>query len=570
MRYRTVLNKSLFIVLMILLLLSSWQSATGTTSLPVNQSVGLEVTPIYQGKFTVNGEAFFSLSIKNIGSQTDQFNIALPSNPWTFDVYDSYHNRLLDTDGDGNPNTSDIGAGFSADISIKTVAPTGSDIGAYTMEDVTVTSRNDGSQTQIVKLQAAVPTAFGQAVKSSETGVDLFLIWPNSQRKITLSKLFTGSSLAAATLLDNGYMYVWERTDLTGSYQNLEFSLVSRAGMVIQGETDLTNNQGDSTQTVYDRAPSLTVNSKNGLVGIVWKREIFKGDPVQLLSNIYLMIFNPATQQKQILSITKNNDDWWVSGSSIPRYDRPIIKSIGDQFFITWEERSLDNVTNIILAAYSSDGIESLPSKPITDSLTDQVRYEEPGIAVLNGDRILITYTKYNNVNDINDSNPSYQVIDMNGDNIDLGGAKSKSIPVPGKLVTAAELGNRDILMAWTQMVNDSSFHGKQIRFILLDDMSYQPINANPTPLPTLDGRESDLVSASIDGKGYGILTWLDYSHKQQLYYALINQDGTYRTPVMAFNKGGENPGLLVNGSGYSLASYMGSWITYLPLTVKK
>jgi hypothetical protein len=563
---------------MTLLILSSWQSATGTTFLSVNQSVGLEVTPTYQGKFTVNGEAYFPLDIQNTSSHPDQYYISgLPTNPlpneWSFVAYGPNRNQLQDTDNDGKLITDSIGAGYGIEISIKAIAPGGADIGSNKEINLIITSKNDISQMKTVKLQVAVPTAFGQAVNSSETGVDLVLIWPNSQRKITLSKLFTGSSLAAATLLDNGYMYVWERTDSSGDFQNIEYALISGAGLLLQGEKDLTTNQGESTQIIKDLAPSLTVDPKNGLVGIVWERDIFKyvDGNTQELSNIFMMVFNPATRQAQALeNVTKNYNDWWKSGSSAPLYSRPIIKSMGGQFFITWEERRQDNVANIGLAAYSSGGQEIILPKLITDSQTDQTRYKEPGIASLTGNRILVTYTRYNDINDINDSNPAYQLLDASGENILIGGAKSEFIPVYGNMATATELGNHNILMSWTQLVDDAYCHGKQICYVLLDPVSYQPVNATLKELPTPDGRESDFVSASIDGNGYGILTWLDKSHTQQLYYALINQDGSIRTPAIAFNQGGLNPGLTVNGSGYSLASYMGSYLTHLPLTVKK
>jgi hypothetical protein len=542
-----------------------------------------KVLPIYQGQFTEDGVASFSLNIRNIGSLgPDAFDIKVVSmtNPWSAKIYDDGNLQLTDTDGNGSPNTRQISAGESVNVKVNLVAPTNAVIGANTELTLAVSSAHDPSQKREVRLQAAVPTAFGQAVKNSDTGVDLSLIWLHDQRSTTLSRTFTGSNLAVATLLNSGYMYIWERNedkafgDSRVNYTDIEYSIISLGGFVIQPPSKLTNNfdRATTTQQTSDTSPTLAVDS-SGRVGITWVREILDtSNGMKTKSNIYFKIFNLSNPQVPILEETSvtGNEIWLKEDNpDAPTYGRPKIKSTSDgHFVLTWEEKRDLGVQiseeNVALAVYSSNGAKDVNPKLITNSLPGQILYREPGMAELSGNKVFVTYSEFNTTTKLN--KPSYQVFDSAG----LSQAGGNINNVNGWLATATKLGNANILMAWTQGIGGTSTFDTQIGYILIDGNSYQPLQMSAQVVSTPDSREADYVSASIDGNGNGILTWIDVDLKQGLYYALINQDGSVKTPAIAFNSVGLNSALVINDSGYSLASYMGSYLTHLPLTVKR
>jgi hypothetical protein len=79
-------------------------------------------------------------------------------------------------------------------------------------------------------------------------------------------------------------------------------------------------------------------------------------------------------------------------------------------------------------------------------------------------------------------------------------------------------------------------------------------------------GRKSDFISVTYDSEGYGILTWMDATWNNYLYYAEVGGNGSLVTPPIAFYKSASSDKLvLTNFRGQGNAYYDPHWFIYLP-----
>jgi hypothetical protein len=92
----------------------------------------------------------------------------------------------------------------------------------------------------------------------------------------------------------------------------------------------------------------------------------------------------------------------------------------------------------------------------------------------------------------------------------------------------------------------------------------------NPDDL--LGWREANFVSITIGGVGKAILTWLDDSFKERIYYAQVNNNGVVGlvTPpmVIRYLQPGVEKELNIYG-GYGNAAYVPIWRIMLPVIRK-
>jgi hypothetical protein len=184
--------------------------------------------------------------------------------------------------------------------------------------------------------------------------------------------------------------------------------------------------------------------------------------------------------------------------------------------------------------------------KPVTrftaDTPGSSEGYYYPNLAGVSNSRALLVWYRASN-RDI-----YYAVLDNAGNT--LKGATNVSTGYGGWGPDAVQLSSGNILIAW----------GGFMGFAVLDH-AYNRI-AGPTWLFNPAAITGDAyVSVAADATGHTILSWMDYdsSYRRNLYYALVNGNGTLLTPPMIFRTAGPafgSPYIETGYGGYGNTSY--------------
>jgi hypothetical protein len=242
----------------------------------------------------------------------------------------------------------------------------------------------------------------------------------------------------------------------------------------------------------------------------------------------------------------------------VPVYSAPQVATTNNHFFLSWSEvKQTDHgeSSNLILAIYSANGdLVNSPQTYITNipGVTQNI---DPRLTGLSSDRILITYSIYNQTEQ--SYSVAYVILNNNG---------STRIPatiIPGSSgwrLDAEQFMNGNILIAWTNPTTD------KMAFVILDSDG-GGIVSQPKDLSMQVNRLPDYVSVTISEDGYGVLTWMDAEWKDYLFYALVNEDGQVKTPPMISKVGqANNPLIQTSFTGHGLATYVVHWRNFIPV----
>lgn len=541
------------------------------------KSYRVKVLPYYQGGMAYQNSsqgvstAEYEISISNIGdSGNDNFSLSLTS------LNKDWSAVITDENGKQISTTGILAPGAAKTIRVFVKSPPNAPVGSWNTLTVTVVSMNDPGIKREVQIQTTVPAKFAQALYDSRSGMDLSLIWRYEQRTVHIADKYTGSTIAVAVSPVTGdYIYVWERNlkklnnKDTYNYTDVEYSLINKFGIVTTGSSKLTDNYAETTGNYqyFDREPVVTVGP-SGKAGLAWVRWIYRvdTDPEGTVSysyntNVYFSIFDPARPGTiREIKLTDNNE-YHSSDNNAPLYYSPqiAVSKTGD-FAVVWETRNYDDsglTKDISLAIYSQTG--ALKFIDITESVSGVNSFQNPVVDAVFGNRFLIAYSRYEHESEQKQAN--YQIIatvyDANGNLFkpayEISGAH-------GQLPDVHILDNNTALIAWTQLPES------QIQYSILNDKF---VAGPPIPLSTPDGRLADKVSIAVDDEYHGILTWQDVDLSNQLYYASTDSNGVLITKPIPFITLGPFDSIIINDSGCSLASYIGSFLINLPLIMR-
>ncbi len=540
----------------------------------------VKLLPHYTSSLAIQGKADFKVKLRNIGEAgDDKFDLTYQkSDPnWTVSLYDQNGNTLLvDTSQNSIPDTGvdliKFGGYFTTTVKIS--APANAPIGSSATITLTATSVNCPSCRQSMRMQAAIPAPFAQALVNNDSGIELDTTWAKGQYKTPVSKDFTGSVLSITGKPADIYTMVWEDNEdkIVGerqvSYTNLDVARLSRYGQLLHEQVPLTDNEGASLPTwqINDKSPAVAV-SPNGRVGVLWVREIISNTwllPTDKRNyNIYFTVLENGTTQSPLfepVNVTGNNS--WRGGSDVynsPYFNSPRLAATSDNhFMLSWsDERTQPSGQqgNVYLAAFDSGGTALVGVQQITQGGAGGDYYKDPTLASLSGSRVLLAYAHLDSR-----SNPvsiDYQVFNSS--------AAPQTAPTvlasaTGYLPTASQLGGGNILLAWTGA-------GGQISYAMLNG-SYQKIKG-PLPLATPDGLLGDYASITLDSQGKAILAWSDTDFYQQLYYAYLDQAGNLLTSPLGFNQVSGSTYLIINNGGNGLGPYTGPHQLSMPLVLR-
>jgi hypothetical protein len=445
--------------------------------------------------------------------------------------------------------------------------------------DVTSTESAPPKPHRMIVIQSAIPANFAQAVFDTQReSMDIHLIWPYGYHIAQANLTYTGSSLSVASLVDGNYLYLWERNETkdfgdgtTAPYTNIQYSFLKGDGFLYQRASNLTDNLDAVTHDLWinDLSPVSAVSTSTGRFAVAWIREqrLTVGTLVLRNYNVFLRIFDPAHMDPPFteeLNITAN--DFWVGGGAtdVPVFSSPrITVTTDDKFAISWvDSRDMGdfNTSNIGWAMYTSGGLPHLAPDIITTSTLGQI-YQDPAIASMAGDDVLIGYTE---VTTDTLNNYFYHIYYTSFDT--NGGLQKAATLVPGSegfLPDVLQIDTATSIIAWTQTSNPSG----QIAFITLDQ------NLNPVGIPqvlsTPDGRHGNLVSLGLDNNNNCVLTWLDFDLNKNIYYALVDPGGVLINAPIAFYTVTGDHRVDIPDSGFGLSSYSGFFYTGLSLISK-
>lgn len=514
-------------------------------------SARVSVWPVHQGRFTAPGETVaFQLSLRNTGELgSDTYDI-LVSSAWSVGLYGADGTTLLtDTDGDGTVDTGSLAEGDAVTITAEVTTPVTAGLGDANAAAITVRSSLDTSKSKVATLQTAIPAPFAQAyVDDADGAMSVDLVQPAGQAaKQATPDQHHGNDVAVAEMPD-GFAYFWtkyEWADGVGT-RAIEYNLLDRYGETMRGLTRLTDHSG-ATVSTYDHDAAVAV-APNGRIGVVWQRYLYDSSSGTRNYNVFFAILDDSGALSYGPVNLTNNGAWgdW-SDEGVPRFFEPRIAATADnRFMMAWQREQTEAYTwvnDIFFGVRNTDGGVV---KGVTRFAGGDY-YRRPALAALSGSRALLAYVGPDQI--------FYAVLDSAGNTI----KGETGLGTYGWYLDVVELSNGRVLLAWSMM--DWVAGRPKIHFTLLGGSAYDVI-AGPTTLQNSAALTGDgAVSVTADGDGHAILTWMDYhyAYRPNLYYALVDGEGTVLTDPMIFRTSqATEPHISTSYTGYGNTSY--SW----------
>jgi len=154
-----------------------------------------KIYPLNQGSFISNSIANLQFTVRNSGDLgKDTFEIKLSThNPaWEVTFFNADGYPLSDSNGNGSIDTGPLGQGDEMIVNIRVKAPKTAQVGENIQVTLSaVSSRNSNKKAQAT-FNAAVPTAFAQALQTG-TLMRLHLVWRENQISALSSPLLMGA-----------------------------------------------------------------------------------------------------------------------------------------------------------------------------------------------------------------------------------------------------------------------------------------------------------------------------------------------------------------------------------------
>lgn len=535
-------------------------------------SYRLKVLTPRVGEFTEDGMATFQLQLRNTGDKgSDSYEFTTPKNDWSFAYYqENGVIPLADTDGDGLFETGTVPQGNDVTVLMFLQPPDGVEVGDQLSMTVQVTSRHDPTVTGEIAVQSAVPASFAQVYVDTRRGAVIDLVWQENRIPALIDNWFSGSTLAVGPIM-NGFLEVWEKngtavsevTSTTVSFTNLEFSVINRYGTVEQYRVRLTDNEQLAVNNleVVDRSPSVGASPGKDRAAIVWSRTATNKNDNRSLSNVYLAVVN---RRGDVLvpetSITRNTT-WGDPGAlNLPYYDTTsACVTMNGHYVVAFEDERRhsggDESRNIIYAVYDQSGAVVKGPSAVTASVPGDTVYGDPSLHCLDDNRAVLAFSRHTV------ASGSYAVMltvfDSSGNTIltpqQVSGAS-------GYRPDAVQFQDGKIMLAWTNST------GPGLQYVRLRGDTFAVIGS-PASLNSPDGRLADNASVTMTMEKHAVVTWIDASAWNRLYYALIDSQGQVLSAPMLFYSGKEDNSLLLTSvAGQGNAPYDGRTLVYLPV----
>lgn len=514
-------------------------------------SARVSIFPLHQGRFVLAGEtATFQIPIHNNGELgADTYDI-ITTSTWPLSLYAADGiTPLSDTDGDGVIDTGSVPQGATATIVAKVATPNTISMGEANNAAITARSSVDTTKSKTASLRTGIPAPFAQVFRDDADGaMSLYLSQPGGQSlKKTTGDWYYGYDIAVAEM-PTSFAYFWSKGRSANSQyvSELEYTLLNHDGSTQRAVTRLTDHSGATVNT-YDDDPAVAV-APNGRIGVLWYRYLYNSDngTWNYNYNIFFAILDSSGNLVYGPANLTNNTVWgtWQNYGMFGFYD-PRITATGDnRFVLAWERQQRESagyLEDIYYAIRDANGGAVKGITRFTNGVAGSAYFYSPALASLSGNRALLAYSGENGI--------AYAVLDSAGNAVKGQTATGGYGNNPDTVL----LSNGPILLAWLGW----EANVRKVNFAVLDNATYN-VAAGPTTLENPAAATGDgYVSATADAAGHGILTWMDYESRNNLYYALVDGSGTVLTPPMIFyTSQAATPRVATSYTGYGNTSY--------------
>lgn len=519
----------------------------------------VRITPRNQGQFTSPGQTTrFPVTMRNTGELgTDTYDLEI-SSAWPAQLFHADGvTPLTDTDSDGKLDTGPVSQASETTIMVKTNTLVGAAIGENSAVSLVARSSRDPAKNRSTSLRAAVPSTFAQVfLDYSDPGMKLYLVQPHSQDFHLASASGTyGYDMAVAETNTGNFAYAWTigrcLNNCAISVREIAYTLLDSTGQTAVPVRKLTDHSNASIST-YDYDPVVAV-APDGRIGVAWYRYLWNSNTARFQYNIYFAILGPGgSLQYGPVNVT-NNTTWGTSNDlNVPRfYYAAISATDSNRFVIAWSKRHQESAGEVSDIWYTMRDSAGGVVRGVTKLTNDTPGYDKffynASLASLSGNRALLIFQGYQ-------SSPSdiyYAVIGSDGGAWPITNLTNDS--TSDYQADAIQLANGRIVVAWI------GYNGAyRTRFAVLGNALN--ILAGPTFLDNPAAVTGDYyVSVTTDGANRAILTWMDqdYSYRANLYYSLVDGNGSVLTPAMIYLTGqGTVPQIQTSFNGYGNTTY--------------
>jgi hypothetical protein len=522
----------------------------------------VKVTPLYQSGFLVQKQATVHLEVHNTGDSApqDTFNLQiLPGDPdWVINLLAADRVRpLKDSDGDGLVDTGPLAPGSSIRLALRFQAPASVKSGDTFQFQLQASSSLEPGAGVEVPIQLAVPAPFAQTVSDNLSGMWLDTVWENSWRRTKVSAVFTGNTMSLSGLGKSSYIYLWERNgrnpDTNANYTNIEYVVLNQTGKLFKSVQRLTQTDQVATATVrVDARYPAIATAPNGTAGIVWVENRLNQLKNERLTNIYFAVMDSQGRVVYGPANITGSSEWL--GTS--QFRSPMIAATGDNRFTLAWLKSRAGTTELVSAVYSSSGARLVAPKTLFQETGPATDILDPVLAELSDNRVFAAVTLY-------EENLLVPVYRIHYGFFDSSGNALKAFTLiansSGWKADAVQVSTGNVILAWTDPFNNT------IMATALSENSYAPVR-EAYNLPPVGSRSPDYVSLTRDQEGRAVLTWMDLTQYDYLFYALVNGNADLVTPPMIFATGSAaEPLIQTSFASHGNAPYLGAWDTYLP-----
>jgi hypothetical protein len=505
-------------------------------------------TERYFGAFAQTGEiSEFEIFFSNIGDLgADTYNITSTS-VWDVHIYNSGGNLLVDTNSDSIPDTGSIPQGNSDSIVVMIDTPTMAVVGDENEVVVRFTSTNDPTVNAEISLETAVPYPFAQsyALIADDT-LQLDIFHPQTEFNHIIGSRHNSRATAIAETKE-GFIYLMnsEYSPEPGFYiSEIWFSLLDRAGNIIELETKLTDHSGES---FYNRDDGPTVvTAPNGKIGIAWARTTYDVENGLQNSNVFLSILDEYGKVTTPPINITNNTQWGSGIVENPSYRNVLIDVTPDnRFVLAWSD---EDYVDLFYTAIVDSGGNIIQPMTYINATNQQAGHS---LLALENGNIFFAFFQYNPFGDF--GKLFYIVFNHAGEII----KPTTTITVNNGHTQsdAVQLDDGTIILSWTDYNNRDrvmymSFYGTNYEIKTNPGYFFNPLapqgNGNISLTPTEDG--------------LAILTWSDttfagYENSSHLYYALMDSSCNLTFGPMIFKAGDS---IVPLSDGYSNTSFSG------------
>lgn len=522
----------------------------------------VKVLPRFQGSFVYDLNAQYRVNIENNGEAGDDvYNLEIGSSApgWQARFYDLTGEALLsDTNGDTIVDTGVLSQGQAIALTLKVDAPTTVLPGDYTTLVFTATSSLAASRMMTGTIQNAIPVQFAQIYVDGGRGIRMGQFWQENAIDRTVLDNYTGATLSMEAISNDNYLVAWESLESISTptldfFTNIRYKIYSRFGGA--GEERLLTNGaevvGEPNVNQADARNPTIAQAPDGRVAVAWsllKRRPLPTFETEKNSNIYFAILDGAGNLlSERYDVTKDTG-WFLTGHT---YDYPGVVVTSDyRYVVCWIDqfstgRGVRCATHTYDQAINQTAIVQVHTADLTALALNHL-----SMTPLANNRVLVAFTE----SYLETAKVFYAVVDSAG-NLVYG--PTEIVGVNGIQPRAVQFGNGNILLAWIGLDG-------LVAYSYLDS----GYNAGPPQVFThISRRAADSLSVTLERYGQAVLTWVDLDDQDFIYYAVLDQNQTVRTPPLIFisNPAGD-PLYQTSAYGFGNAGYLGVYQTSYPI----